>query len=59
MKTLSTLFLILTICAISATLYLKAQYIVSAILTIFWVISITAWIGANGYYERKKAMATK
>jgi hypothetical protein len=47
MKTISTfvsLFLIITICATSAVLYLNEHYNISAVLCIIWIVSLTLWI---------------
>ena len=47
MKAISTfvsLFLIVTICATSAILYLNENYNISAALCIVWIISLTLWI---------------
>ena len=60
MKTISTfvsLFVIVSICATSAFLYLRQSYDMSAVLTIVWVVSLTIWIKANMVMENKKAKA--
>jgi hypothetical protein len=43
-STLVSLFLIVTICATSAILYLNENYNLSAALCIVWIISLTLWI---------------
>jgi hypothetical protein len=43
-STLVSLFLIITICATSAILYLNENYNLSAALCIVWIISLTLWI---------------
>jgi hypothetical protein len=58
MKTISTLvylLVIIAICAVSAILYLQQEYNLSALLTLGWIISLTAWIKAHGILEEKEA----
>ena len=53
MKTISTLvslFLIVTIFAGSAVLYLNENYNLSAALWIVWLISLTLWIKSAGMF---------
>jgi hypothetical protein len=57
MKTISTLItlaIIVAICAYSAVLYLNQDYNFSALLSIVWIISITKWILANGFFTKEK-----
>jgi hypothetical protein len=47
MKAISTfvsLFLIITVAATSAVLYLNENYNLSAALCIIWIVSLTLWI---------------
>ncbi|HVM90005.1 MAG TPA: hypothetical protein VMT76_17590 [Puia sp.] len=39
-----SLVIILMIASVSAMLYLNKQYVLSAILTVIWVVAITRWI---------------
>jgi hypothetical protein len=51
MKAISTfvsLFLIVSIAATSAVLYLNENYNISAVLCIIWIVSLTLWIKNTG-----------
>ena len=51
MKAISTfvsLFLIVSIAATSAVLYLNENYNISAVLCIVWIVSLTLWIKTTG-----------
>jgi hypothetical protein len=51
MKAISTfvsLFLIVSIAAASAVLYLNENYNISALLCIVWIVSLTLWIKTTG-----------
>jgi len=52
--TFATLFLIISICAVSAALFLSCHYNTSALLTIVWIVSITLWIKSNMFLEKEK-----
>jgi hypothetical protein len=53
-STLSFLFVIISVFATSAFLYLNQDYNVSALLTIASVIALAAWIKNTGVLEDKK-----
>jgi hypothetical protein len=55
--TLVSLIIIISISATSAALYLNQHYNISALLTITWIVSLAAWIKANGLLEDKKTSA--
>lgn len=55
--TLVSLIVILSVSATSAALYLNQHYNISALLTITWIVSLAAWIKANGLLENKKAVS--
>ena len=53
-STLSFLFVIVSVFATSAFLYLNQNYNVSALLTIASVVALAAWIRSTGVLEDKK-----
>lgn len=53
-STLASLLAIVSVCAVSAILYLRQEYNISAALTIVWIVSLTIWIRANGFLEDKE-----
>jgi len=60
MKTISTLvclLVIISICAISAMLYLRQEYNISALLTITWIGLVIVLIKTSGFLEDKKSEA--
>ena len=54
-STLSFLFVIVSVFATSAFLYLNQNYNVSALLTIASVVALATWIKNTGVLEDKKA----
>lgn len=50
-STLISLILIITVCVISAVLYLNENYEISAGLCIIWILALTAWIGKSRLYD--------
>jgi Na+/proline symporter len=52
--TIATLIVIVSVSVFSAHLYLNQHYNISALLTVTWIISLAAWIKANGLLEDKK-----
>jgi len=58
MKTISTLvclLVIISICAISAMLYLRQEYNISALLTITWIGLVIVLIKTSGFLEDKES----
>ena len=53
-STLSFLFVIVSVFATSAFLYMNQNYNVSALLTIASVVALAAWIKNTGILEDKK-----